>query len=39
MTGSFVPQVLSIKADKMANTLTAGLHCGWFGTSNGIFIQ
>jgi len=28
----------SIEADKIANTVAAGLYCGWFGTSDGIFL-
>jgi len=34
MTDSFAPQVLSIKADKISNAVTAGLKCGCFGTGN-----
>jgi len=36
MTGHFVPQVLSIKADKISNTASAGLQCRLFRTGNSI---
>jgi len=36
MTGSFVPQVLSIKADEITNAVTAGLQCEWRGTGNSL---
>jgi len=36
MTGPFVPQVLSIKADKISKAVIAGLECEWFGTGNSL---
>jgi len=34
MTNPFALQVLSIKADKILNAVTAGLKCGCFGRGN-----
>jgi len=36
MTDPFAPQVLSIKADKILNAVTAGLKCRCFGRGNGL---
>ena len=35
-TGIFVPEALSIKADKISNAVIAGVQCGWYGTGNTI---
>jgi len=36
MRDPFALQVLSIKADKISNAVTAGLKCGCFGTGNSL---
>jgi len=36
MTDPFVPQVLSFKADKIWNAVTAGLKCGWSGAGSSL---